>query len=116
MPVGMMNMLTTACSNPSAKNMKIGIQVATIFPIVEVVVIAITTPRHTSQLQRMALTKTLTIPASPSVSLATVLASAMLTMRAATPAGSILPILVCLLYTSDAADDLLCVDLGGRRI
>src|SRR5450756_1559657 len=23
--------------------------------------------------------------------------------------------LVCLLYTSDAADDLLCVDLGGRR-
>ena len=25
-------------------------------------------------------------------------------------------ILPCLLYTSDAADDLLCVDLGGRRI
>src|SRR5450756_3126880 len=24
--------------------------------------------------------------------------------------------LSCLLYTSDAADDLLCVDLGGRRI
>src|SRR5450756_2034789 len=23
---------------------------------------------------------------------------------------------ICLLYTSDAADDLLCVDLGGRRI
>src|SRR5450756_1204306 len=23
---------------------------------------------------------------------------------------------MCLLYTSDAADDLLCVDLGGRRI
>ena len=23
---------------------------------------------------------------------------------------------VCLLYTSDAADDPLCVDLGGRRI
>ena len=22
---------------------------------------------------------------------------------------------ICLLYTSDAADDLLCVDLGGRR-
>ena len=22
----------------------------------------------------------------------------------------------CLLYTSDAADDLLCVELGGRRI
>ena len=25
-------------------------------------------------------------------------------------------LLDCLLYTSDAADDLLCVDLGGRRI
>ena len=26
------------------------------------------------------------------------------------------PLNICLLYTSDAADDLLCVDLGGRRI
>ena len=26
------------------------------------------------------------------------------------------PFNICLLYTSDAADDLLCVDLGGRRI
>ena len=26
------------------------------------------------------------------------------------------PLSDCLLYTSDAADDLLCVDLGGRRI
>eukprot|EP00657_Telonema_sp_P-1_P012024 TRINITY_DN80_c0_g1_i11.p2 TRINITY_DN80_c0_g1~~TRINITY_DN80_c0_g1_i11.p2 ORF type:complete len:119 (+),score=38.72 TRINITY_DN80_c0_g1_i11:217-573(+) len=26
------------------------------------------------------------------------------------------PVKTCLLYTSDAADDLLCVDLGGRRI
>src|SRR5450756_3067078 len=26
------------------------------------------------------------------------------------------PSRACLLYTSDAADDLLCVDLGGRRI
>ena len=25
-------------------------------------------------------------------------------------------ILACLLYTSDAADDTPCVDLGGRRI
>ena len=25
-------------------------------------------------------------------------------------------LLACLLYTSDAADDLLCVDVGGRRI
>ena len=24
-------------------------------------------------------------------------------------------ILICLLYTSDAADDMQCVDLGGRR-
>jgi len=31
--------------------------------------------------------------------------------------GELLTISVtCLLYTSDAADDLLCVDLGGRRI
>src|SRR5450756_2331149 len=29
--------------------------------------------------------------------------------------GSML-VYACLLYTSDAADDLLCVDLGGRRI
>src|SRR5450756_2075222 len=32
-----------------------------------------------------------------------------------TPATRTRP-LPCLLYTSDAADDLLCVDLGGRRI
>ena len=41
------------------------------------------------------------------------------------PTGSMTPLgmipksmsfIVCLLYTSDAADDLLCVDLGGRRI
>ena len=25
-------------------------------------------------------------------------------------------IITCLLYTSDAADDMQCVDLGGRRI
>ena len=29
---------------------------------------------------------------------------------------SIQQVRYCLLYTSDAADDLLCVDLGGRRI
>ena len=29
---------------------------------------------------------------------------------------SFMPSGICLLYTSDAADDLLCVDLGGRRI
>ena len=26
------------------------------------------------------------------------------------------PMKTCLLYTSDAADDMQCVDLGGRRI
>src|SRR5680860_843844 len=31
-------------------------------------------------------------------------------------AGQVTEIIDCLLYTSDAADDLLCVDLGGRRI
>src|SRR5665213_999026 len=30
--------------------------------------------------------------------------------------GTATDLLSCLLYTSDAADDLLCVDLGGRRI
>src|SRR5450756_1206562 len=33
-----------------------------------------------------------------------------------TPATGASLNLGCLLYTSDAADDLLCVDLGGRRI
>ena len=35
-------------------------------------------------------------------------------MMPTTPTGS--RVTSCLLYTSDAADDLLCVDLGGRRI
>src|SRR5659263_87127 len=30
--------------------------------------------------------------------------------------GITIKLYACLLYTSDAADDLLCVDLGGRRI
>ncbi len=34
---------------------------------------------------------------------------------ASAPAPAAAPA-ACLLYTSDAADDLLCVDLGGRRI
>ena len=34
--------------------------------------------------------------------------------RVESPSGA--RVRVCLLYTSDAADDLLCVDLGGRRI
>src|SRR5450756_184724 len=36
--------------------------------------------------------------------------------QATKDAGQIAGLEVCLLYTSDAADDLLCVDLGGRRI
>ena len=32
------------------------------------------------------------------------------------PEPRVASIVACLLYTSDAADDLLCVDLGGRRI
>src|SRR5680860_1927000 len=35
-------------------------------------------------------------------------------LRSSWPAWEV--IRTCLLYTSDAADDLLCVDLGGRRI
>src|SRR5450756_3154080 len=41
-------------------------------------------------------------------------ADIMAEIRALTP--SYAGITYCLLYTSDAADDLLCVDLGGRRI
>src|SRR5680860_1722909 len=33
-----------------------------------------------------------------------------------TPQSNLGALQCCLLYTSDAADDLLCVDLGGRRI
>ena len=32
------------------------------------------------------------------------------------PHPPLLPVYPCLLYTSDAADELLCVYLGGRRI
>src|SRR5680860_834670 len=35
--------------------------------------------------------------------------------EAGVASGWDLVVLTCLLYTSDAADDLLCVDLGGRR-
>src|SRR5689334_17628224 len=90
----MTNMLTTACSKPWAKKVTIGSQAATILPTVELEVIAITTPRQTSQLQSTALTNTLTRPAVPSASLATVLASAIAMIRAATPAGADVPVLV----------------------
>ena len=44
--------------------------------------------------------------------------SFVLGLQVAAPGHGILERLprLCLLYTSDAADDLLCVDLGGRRI
>src|ERR1700733_4293440 len=93
-PVGMMNMLTTACSKPWAKNVTMGNQAAAILPTVEVEVIAITTPRQTSQLHRMALTNEVTRPAKPSASYPPVLASATLTILAATPAGATCPMLV----------------------
>src|SRR5450756_1833248 len=38
------------------------------------------------------------------------------TVHGSLTAGAITTTFTCLLYTSDAADDLLCVDLGGRRI
>src|SRR5215472_10936987 len=62
MPVGIMNMLTTACSKPCAKKMKIGIQAVAILPIVEFVPIASTTARQTIQLHRMPLTNAVTKP------------------------------------------------------
>ena len=41
------------------------------------------------------------------------------TVRSQSPAFAVVDLRLndgnCLLYTSDAADDLLCVDLGGRR-
>src|SRR5450756_407972 len=43
------------------------------------------------------------LPADPGLSFAAALEARARSLR-------------CLLYTSDAADDLLCVDLGGRRI
>src|SRR5450756_3149392 len=43
-------------------------------------------------------------------------AAAVPSFRFASPANRALRSPPCLLYTSDAADDLLCVDLGGRRL
>src|SRR3954470_2621994 len=65
MPVGIMNMFTTECSKPCAKNVRIGSHIATILPTVDGDVSAITTPRQTIQLQRMAFVKTVTSPAKP---------------------------------------------------
>src|SRR5579871_1604772 len=100
MPVVITTLLTTECSKPCAKKVTIGSQAATILPIVEVEVIAITTPRQTSQLQSTALTKTLTMPAMPSAAFATVLASAIAMMRDATPLGAAVPMLVSAIASS----------------
>ena len=43
-------------------------------------------------------------------------AFAQITTTPGEPDTDILLNSICLLYTSDAADDLLCVDLGGRRL
>src|SRR5680860_838613 len=50
------------------------------------------------------------------VVLLTFVATLWLGRRLGLPGHQPLLIATCLLYTSDAADDLLCVDLGGRRI
>src|SRR5450756_3207337 len=45
-----------------------------------------------------------------------VLKRATILLRKLQPSALVARPASCLLYTSDAADDLLCVDLGGRRI
>src|SRR5665213_423188 len=57
-----------------------------------------TVSQHQQWADRLATRRALFVGADPSM------------VRAMTDMGT------CLLYTSDAADDLLCVDLGGRRI
>src|SRR5882724_5170281 len=94
MPVGITNMLTTECSKPRATKVTIGNHAATILPMVELVIIVITTPRQTNQLQRIPLMKTVSIPALPSASFATVLISAAVTMRTASALGAVAPIFV----------------------
>src|ERR1022692_257182 len=94
MPVGMMNMLTTECSKPWAKKIRIGIQAVAILPMMEVVPMASTTARQTIQLHSIALTNTVTMPAKPNASYPVVLASAAAIRRAATPAGAIAPMSV----------------------
>mmetsp|Transcript_4812 Transcript_4812/g.14800 ORF Transcript_4812/g.14800 Transcript_4812/m.14800 type:complete len:220 (+) Transcript_4812:153-812(+) len=57
MPCGIKNMLATECSKPSVMNALMGSQMASSLPPVLWLDIAPHTPRHTSQLQRMALEK-----------------------------------------------------------
>eukprot|EP00657_Telonema_sp_P-1_P000951 TRINITY_DN11956_c0_g1_i1.p1 TRINITY_DN11956_c0_g1~~TRINITY_DN11956_c0_g1_i1.p1 ORF type:complete len:111 (-),score=47.84 TRINITY_DN11956_c0_g1_i1:57-389(-) len=65
------------------------------------------TPPHSPQLEaQVATPKLITSPAMPPSPLP----------RAVNLHPAVPNTTICLLYTSDAADDLLCVDLGGRRI
>lgn len=66
MAVGMTNIFTTQCSRPSAKKVKIGSQIANIFPVVDEDTNPITTPIVTIQLHRIALVKHTTMPVAPS--------------------------------------------------
>ena len=58
-------MLTTVCSNPCAKKVTIGNQQPMTLPGTVGAAIAITTPRQTSQLHSIALTKTVISPSVP---------------------------------------------------
>ncbi len=77
MAVGMTNIFTTQCSRPSAKKVKMGSQMAKIFPVVEEDTRPITTPRVTIQLHRIALVKQTTMPVAPSCLYARVFSVAM---------------------------------------
>src|SRR5207245_11308162 len=61
-PAGITNMLTTECSKPWAKNVRMGSHIAAILPIVDCEVSAIATPSVTIQLQRIALLTTTVRP------------------------------------------------------
>ena len=66
MPAGTTNMFTTECSKPWAKNVMIGSHIAAIFPAVDCDVNAMTTPRVTIQLQRIARPTAMATPWPPS--------------------------------------------------
>src|SRR6185312_12524420 len=63
--VGNSHMLTTVCSNPSAKNIPIGIHISTTRPKVLRVALDMTDPRLTSQLQRTPLPMAAHQPIAP---------------------------------------------------
>ncbi|MNI64793.1 hypothetical protein D3C73_1202580 [compost metagenome] len=64
-PAGMTNILTTVCSNPWPKKVRIGSHIAAILPVVDLEVIAITAPSVTIQLHRIALMKASPMPSAP---------------------------------------------------